>query len=508
MNPQAANPQHLSQIREGAFMLQRHPQAAAQVQAMPWAANGFSLQGTEMVNNLNRMLNHAPQAESLLTSPLVQELNSLHLQAIKSMAKLVTANPDSFLRVINHPILRNQPSSEEYAAVIAAVWPTEEQFPRLTDRLLNHAMTNTEKHRFVLPHTGPVKITLLRQETDGDPETIHRIEKALRYAEDFMQTPLPTDHLVVLVADVLPTGTVGYNYDTHINIPTDYDRTSHDTQWNDSVQKSFTHEVAHYYWQNNANWINEGMAELIAEIGENQRIGAAVTAAIHPDPTHDCIKDIPKYGQATAPDYALGKRIFLDLRDTVGPETFQQRMIRIYRNTQEQIPQNGYIRRGIHLKEIEDAFDSEESQNVINRWYEGNNEYRTDLFDFSDPDPRLNYVYGKLTLANVTLDGRTPAPPQIRAEQIRSIPELYLQIEYPEPRNVKTLSLEARFFYHDGHCFRTRQIQYEAQPGTTGGQLRIPMTDNPSQVWRPGYYAAFIYQDNTKLAHVTWDITE
>ena len=503
-----ANPKELSQLRDGAFMLKRHPQAAAQVQAMPWAADGFSLQGAQMVNSLNQILNHAPQAAPLLDSPLVRELNSLNLQAIRSMAQLVTASPQSFHRVINHPILRNQPAAAEYSAVIAAVWPTEEHFPRLTDRLLNLATTNTQTSRVVLPHTGPVNIILLRQETDGDPETIHRIEKALRYAEDFMQTPLPTDQIVVLVADVLPPGIVGYNYSTHITVPTDSDRTSPEPQWNDYVQKSFTHEAAHHYWQDNATWINEGMAELIAEIGEHRRTGAAVTAAIHPDPKHTAIKDVPKYGAATAPDYALGKRLFLDLRDAAGPETFQQRMIRIYRTTQERIPQNGYIRSGVHLKEIEEAFDSAPCRRVIDRWYHGSNDYRTDLYDFSDPDPRLNYVYGKLTQLHVTLDGSTPAPPQIPANRIRSIPELYLQLEYPEPRHARTLNLEARFFHHDGHCFLTRRVQYQAQPGSNGGYLRIPMADTPSQGWKPGHYAAFIYQDNTKLAHFAWDITE
>ena len=121
--------------------------------------------------------------------------------------------------------------------------------------------------RSVAVDSGPLTITIVREGTTyvplGSGVSIDDLMAALRHAavetERVMRAPLPTRH-VILAFDprAVRPGYFGVNKGYAIDLKL----------YPDAVDGRFRnalyHEVAHYWWRGNANWVDEGVADTIA----------------------------------------------------------------------------------------------------------------------------------------------------------------------------------------------------------------------------------------------------
>ena len=125
-------------------------------------------------------------------------------------------------------------------------------------------MTFYEGIILVIIRTGP-----------GAARSMDLLEHSVRGAEELMGVPLPPNYVGLLFENAVSGSFAGTNFGTHIAILPKYDVDdgSHEAEFTD---QSMAHEVAHYYWSGNADWIDEGAAELMASVSESMRPGRSI----------------------------------------------------------------------------------------------------------------------------------------------------------------------------------------------------------------------------------------
>ena len=90
-----------------------------------------------------------------------------------------------------------------------------------------------------------------------------------------MSLPLPTDMVTVLFADAAGQDQGATNAGTAIIIHPEFE---HDP---DLLTGVLAHEVAHYYWRGNKDWLDEGIAEIIQAYQQRETNGSEMTLS-HP----------------------------------------------------------------------------------------------------------------------------------------------------------------------------------------------------------------------------------
>ena len=125
---------------------------------------------------------------------------------------------------------------------------------------------------------------LIRVAPGEDQKTMDLLEEAVRSVEFFMYLPLPIRTVNVLFADAVTPSYAGNNFQTGIAILPEHENDQK------NLGAMITHEVAHYYWSENRNWIDERMADLIATYQRWETAGAAITASKYPCSRADNIR--------------------------------------------------------------------------------------------------------------------------------------------------------------------------------------------------------------------------
>ncbi len=83
------------------------------------------------------------------------------------------------------------------------------------------------------------------------------------------------------------------------------------------------HELAHYFWNDNQQWINEGMAELLSHLAMREFPEGPVPLA-----SPACRGSIAalERGGSQRCAYAVGERFFSQLREEIGDRPFRKGM--------------------------------------------------------------------------------------------------------------------------------------------------------------------------------------
>ena len=140
------------------------------------------------------------------------------------------------------------------------------------------------------------------------------LEFAVEEVERYMGTALPTKYVGLLFEEAVAGGTAGTNFGSHIAIRPKFD-VDDDSQEARTAGRIIAHEVAHYYWSDNAAWIDEGMAEYLASESENARVDGLVEVTNSPCAYVGSILALEglraERGDAEfACNYSLGERLF------------------------------------------------------------------------------------------------------------------------------------------------------------------------------------------------------
>ena len=201
-------------------------------------------------------------------------------------------------------------------------------------------------------------------------------EHATRVLETYMGLPLPTTYVALVYADSFYAwdSPAGANYSDHIVISPEYDLSPNTEDWFPSLL--IAHELSHYFWTGNSDWIDEGIAEVLAILIENGYSGrpvvatedhqcaavatiAALESRLRARGNADALEDCSKY---------LGEHLFLGLHRELGDSRFGEGLRRLYLQSQGPGGELGIEQVRSAFKTGDKALDAS-VERVIARWY-------------------------------------------------------------------------------------------------------------------------------------------
>ena len=376
-----------------------------QLLSKAWYTDGISEDESLAVTMIGSISHDTGSASKFVQMPFLDSIEPADHFALGSLATLGYESPEVFDSILSHPSVADGITNDE-ATVVALVYDVQATNPDLIDTLLDPSATQIEKRDIILPLAGNVQLSIVRMEP-GAARSMDLLENAVRFAEDYMNEPLPLNFVLLLYADAVQPGYAGHNTSTNMTVHPDFDSDAddfvlllyadavqpgyagHNTSTNMTVHPDFdsdadesdyaasilAHEVAHYYWGNSAEmWLDEGAAELMAIIHEEATIGRQVwdSADAFPCPYAADLSALERLSDDASTEdcaYNLGTRFFLDLHRALGEDEFRRGFRMLYLLGRDALdPDDPGVRRIDHVRDAFD-FSTVARDEVIPRWY-------------------------------------------------------------------------------------------------------------------------------------------
>ena len=472
-----------------------------------WLADGISEDESEVVRNLRRIARKdANSAARIIAMPFLASLEPTDVSAVKMLGILASLYPNEFDRAMSHPALADGITDFE-APIVAMLHDVYRLDPDLVDILLdpsdvplNQSRLYVERKTTRLPLSGDVVIAIIRKKP-GAQRSMVLVENAVISAENLMARPLPTNYVVVLLVEE-EVYLAGTNFGTHIAIRPKYDVDdgSHEANFAPDI---IAHEVAHYYWGGNADWVDEGMAEFMVSAIENRRDRNPIVASNNPCSLAKSIAELERLESlsyaAFRCDYSLGERLFLAMYRTLGEDAFWNGARNLYDMSLVNTPNDGRRGTSINISHVRDAFgsESESAATVISRWYDGTEAHDLSGLDTSTPNPAFS-----------NSDGRIDSVRVLRLASGRPY-GFNIGYSFGQVSELRKIHVEAALFYEDGFEFYRMNVEITANPGNyiggLGGLVTVFMPISIEGV-AAGRYWVYLYEGENKLAEATYEV--
>ena len=399
--------------------------------------------------------------------------------------------------------------------------PTPEPTPTPTPRPT--VGVGTEQRNIMLPLAGEVQLTIQRSKP-GAARSMDLLEHAVRTIEEFMGEPFPVRYVGILFKDAVHAaeGSAGTNFGHVIaqRAKFDVDDGSRDAS---RLPGLTAHEIAHYYWRGDEEWIDEGAATFMEFVVENARTGGPLAADQRPCAYYDNLGELDQanplnpggtYWAEFGCNYSLGERLFLDLYRTLGREQFREGFRNLYLGSKG---------RGSHagIAEVEAAFKKDAApeaaagvDTVLNRWYHGTELHDLGRLDDGPVDPSLPRINGRITDAFISLDQEWPVDLSSRTtrltlaelDEIDGWAYLYLRFRLSVTAADRAIPLAYVQYYEDGMTFGSRVVTHTFKGSWTGRWWRVSIGYNPTQQWATGKFGVMVYDGERKVAQVEYEV--
>ena len=277
---------------------------------------------------------------------------------------------------------------------------------------------------------------------------------------------------------------------------------------------SIAHEVAHYYWYGNADWIDEGAADFMAAVIESARTGRPLVVGRPPCAYAGSISELESLeferGDAEFQcNYSLGARLFMDLHRTLGAERFRQGFRELYLASKAERDAHDYPTTSLGIGQVKEAFRSDDgaAEVVIARWYDSTEPYDLSNVDRSQADPSLPSINGRIEEAYLTAGEDGPRVSSFSTQGAGDWLVLSVEYSYSLSGGPYEIPIEILEYYEDGFALHRESGALTAEPGYIGGTMRFSVGMAPSRKWAPGHYAVFVYAGGRKVAEVYYEVT-
>ena len=311
-----------------------HPDLYRQIGELPWVADGLIDLEKEIIDYLLYVDSDpfdVSVLEALIPMPFLQASDSTDLLALRSMERLAYAG--AITPLLEHAAFLDGISEDETVLVVAAGSTyDDDQFE--ISRMLHPGYATVEAGA---SETG-VQLSIVRTGSTPQAWTIESLASAVEFVEQIMLDELPVGHVVLLLSNkALGPDDAGVNYGWAIGSSPDYEQDK-DSEEGEFLQATLAHEVAHYFWLGNVDWIDEGLAATI-ELLYAQSIGLADQDIYHAC-TIQSLEDLSEQEVLTDEDrlcdYRLGADLFLELRGNMTEAEFSQLLGEFYSLTREE----------------------------------------------------------------------------------------------------------------------------------------------------------------------------
>lgn len=329
-----------------------HGPAAASAVAKPWIADGISPTEKDALQTLWWLGDE--DAERFLGMPFLGSLETSDAVAL-SVLLWLSRNEDMYRKVTT-----TQPFADgltdEWAIVVTTLSSVIHS-DDLLGKVFDPASVTVETSTVSLPLAGDVAISFVRIDVDGSDESIEIAKDVLVEVESVMGLPLPTTYVGVLVAD---GGWWAHNAWTHVAMrPLEDEDPDTTSKGSYGLRHLLTHEFAHYYWHSNATWIDEGIANALADLHELRVAGRNTFAERRFACQESAIQDIDEDAPGSC-FYDLGTQLFIELNGALGDGPFREGLRALY-----------LMEGRSGIEALRKAFESggTEALSIINRWY-------------------------------------------------------------------------------------------------------------------------------------------
>ena len=342
-----------------------------------WLADGLGKDAVRVVNGLYYIMDEdTALARTIADMSFLETLQPTDAAVLDALSWLAYTEILALREVLAHPTLKDG-ISDEWAPVVALLDSVNEAAPAFLRPLLDPEQTTIERRALTLPHTGAVDLAIIRTEP-GAARNIELLEHSAGSVESFMGVELPTNYVALLFGTAVLGYAGGTNYGAYFVMLPKYDADDGSSDA-DYAPQLMAHEVAHYYWSGNPNWLDEGLAELLAAISENERTGTVVAIDYTYCPDADNIALLERLDAAGVIydyrcNYALGGQFFLEIYETLGDAAFRQGLRNLYLTSQVEDYTDEFDGSPVGIRQIQDAFQSDAATvaPIIDKWYHGN----------------------------------------------------------------------------------------------------------------------------------------
>ena len=498
-------------IEELSYIAYENAEVASAVVSLSWVQDSVNGAEAALIEDFGSIAgNDAGAALQIVGMPFIETIEPPDISAMASLRQLAAFKPETFVRVMSHAALPDGISNDT-APIVATLNGVAGTNPSLIDVLLDSSKVLLERRTITLPLSGDVILFIIRT-SPGAGRSMDLLEHSVRGAEEYMGAAFPTNYVGLLYANAVHGSFAGTNSGTHITILPDYD-VADGTEEAEFSSFAIAHEVAHYYWSGNADWVDEGAADFMASIVERDRTGRPINATSSPCAHARNIVELEslKITQDSIEfgcNYSLGERLFLDLNRTLGDTQFQQgfRELYIASAAQDDTDDDGSV--SIGIEHVMQAFllGEKATDAVIARWYDG-----TEPYDLSDVhtgpvDPSLPSINGRIDKAYIATSADGPAVSGFSVQDVTDRVFLSLKYSYSVQGGPQEVALEIVEYYEDGFVFDRRRFKLTAEDKYSGGTSWFPVGSLPGE-WAPGRYVVYVYAGERKVAEVEYEVS-
>ena len=498
-------------IEDVSYIAYENAEVASAVVSLSWVQDSVNGAEAALIEDFGAIArNNSGAALQIVGMPFIETIEPPDISAMASLRQLAAFKPETFVRVMSHAALLDG-ISNDIAPIVATLNGVAGTNPGLIDVLLDSSKVLLERRIITLPLSGDVILFIIRT-SPGTERSMDLLEHSVRSVEEYMGAPLPTNYVGLLYENTVPESFAGANFGTHIAILPKFDVDDGTTDA-EFAGSNIAHEVAHYYWSGNANWVDEGAAEFMASIVERDRTGRSIGATNSPCPHARNIveleslkitQDSIEYGC----NYSLGERLFLDLNRTLGDTQFQQgfRELYIASAARDDTDDDGSV--SIGIEHVMQAFRLGEiaTNTVITRWYDGTEPYDLSNVHAGPVGPSLPSINGRIDNAYITTVAKGPAVSKFSAQDVTDRVYLTLKYSYSVSGGPHEVALEIVEYYEDGFVFQRRRSTLTAEDKYSGGTILFSVGSPPGE-WAPGRYVVYVYAAERKVAELEYEVT-
>ena len=491
-------------------------EVASSVVALGWVQDGVTDLETEAVENLSYLSRkNEGQASRIVTMPFLETVEPSDLAALESLVDLVWFRQTDYQRVMSHPTLT--PSiTDDWAKIVATLYGVSKYDSASIDTLLDPDQVTLEERVIDLPLAGEVTLAIIRTGPWAE-RSMDLLEHSVRQTEDFMGVAFPNRYVGWLVGEAVAPTFAGNNFGTHITTLPKYDVDD------DSSSALFAghlvaHEVAHYYWRGNSNWVDEGAADFMGSVSENARTSRSVEVTNDPCGYVRTIAELEAL-EVTSEDgsdsafgcnYSLGERLFVDLYRSLSEDVFRRGLRDLYilsQTVQEDDAEVGIEHVKTAFKGVE-GIDDSVVDTVAARWYDGSEPYAEDKETTGAPNPILIRINGRIHTAYLSATQKGPPLTNISVQAVDDYLWLLLRWDYNIGSNVE-VPLELVQYYEDGFIFDRREVSFTADSRHNGSLWSwwLQVGQSPNNPWAMGDYRIEVYNEGRKLVELEYKVT-
>ena len=303
------------------------------VLGLPWLRDAITETEHEAIRWLQALgYRDAKVAALVITMPFLASLESDDVLVIHAMHNL--AYNGLLPGLVDHPTYLDGITDDETTLIAAA---GTLQGPEGINLLLEPGYTSIETVSKGTRMTPNLRISIVRTGSQSRPGTSDAVRDAVEFVERSMQLPLPVDHVIVVLNEKAVFGSfAGTNYGFAIGYLPKYEQRQGTFEWR-SLQAGLVHEVAHYYWTGNEDWIDEGVADIIeyqygieSGLSRGQLKNRRKSCDAH-DLAMLSEWDPPKNSAQFLCNYYLGQMLFQPLLERMGAEGFNTKIGELHR---------------------------------------------------------------------------------------------------------------------------------------------------------------------------------